>query len=228
MISVLVPTFGRPGRLADVTANILEATRSECEVVIIAEADDPESIAAAEAIAGAVLVVNSRAHSWSGAINDGFAHIRGDFYFTGSDDLRFHDGWDEPALAVLAAGPHLRVCGTNDLCSSGVRAGTSSTSHLVDRRYIDDPGGVIDQPPGTCQYEGYDSTTPIRSSSRQRNTVVFSPRAWTASWSTCITRWGSHQWTRHTNCPPGTSMMTGHCLSRGATCGSGREVPVVR
>ena len=156
MISVLVPTFGRAGRLADVTANILGATRSECEVVIVAEADDPDTIAAAEAIPDAVLVVNSRAHSWSGAINDGFAHMRGDFYFTGSDDLRFYGGWDIPALEVLASNPQVRVCGTNDLTNAAVVAGTYATSYLVDRRYIDDPGGVIDQPPGTCQYEGYD------------------------------------------------------------------------
>ena len=156
MISVLVPTFGRPGRLADVTANILGATRAECEVVLIAEADDPESVAAAEAIPDAVLVVNSRAHSWSGAINDGFAHMRGDLYFTGSDDLNFHDGWDVPALAVLASDPGLRVCGTNDLAHPASWISEWSTSHLVDRRYIDETGGVIDQPPGICQNEAYD------------------------------------------------------------------------
>ena len=48
MIAVLVPTYGRPDRLADVAANIASSTETEHRVVFAVERDDTDSIAAAE------------------------------------------------------------------------------------------------------------------------------------------------------------------------------------
>lgn len=160
MISILCPTLGRASRLPWVVANALGQTADESEVVLIAERDDEPTLDMARSLAAqnpaVILVINDRARSWSGAINAAYPHARGQYIFTGSDDLRFSKGWDTPALQLLGSNQQLRVSGTNDLGNPTVTSGQTSTSHLVDRRYIDEVGGVVDQPPGIMQYEGYD------------------------------------------------------------------------
>ena len=67
MIAVLVPTYGRPDRLADVAANIASSTETEHRVVFAVERDDTDSIAAAEHL-DADLVINVHRPNYSGAI----------------------------------------------------------------------------------------------------------------------------------------------------------------
>jgi glycosyltransferase involved in cell wall biosynthesis len=156
-ITVIVPTCGRPHHLGPLVGNILTATRSNCDVVVVAEADDDATrVAAANLDQPSWLVINDRVRSYTGALNAGYVHARGDYVVNGSDDLWFDDDWDVPALAVFAARPELRVVGTNDLGNPAVLQGLTATSYLIDRRYLDEVGGVIDQPPGVVQYEGYD------------------------------------------------------------------------
>ena len=65
--------------------------------------------------------------------------------FAGADDLNFHPGWDTAALALMDG--WVQVVGTNDLLNPYVTAGLHATHYLVDRRYLDDVGGVVDQDP---------------------------------------------------------------------------------
>jgi hypothetical protein len=53
--------------------------------------------------------------------------------------------------AEIAAHPRIAgfVVGTNDLCNPYVSAGMHSTHSLVDRRYLDEVGGVVDAGPGS-------------------------------------------------------------------------------
>ena len=176
MITVLVPTWHRPASLIPLVRNITETTRTGAQVVIIAEADDEPTFALAADLAPALMVANTRKRNFAGATNTGYASATGDYIFTGSDDLRFYDGWDEAALAALEADPVLRVAGTNDLGNPGVLAGLTSTSHLIDRRYIDEVGAVAGQPPGmvVCEDYGHEYTdTELVATAKARG--VFAP-----------------------------------------------------
>ena len=176
MITVLVPTWHRPGSLIPLVRNITETTRTGAQVVIIAEADDGPTFALAADLAPALMVANTRKRNFAGALNTGYAHAAGDYVFTGSDDLWFSPGWDEAALAVFASDPALRVVGTNDLGNPEVLAGLTSTSHLIDRRYIDEVGAVVGQPPGmvVCEDYGHEYTdTELVATAKARG--VFAP-----------------------------------------------------
>lgn len=154
-VDILIPTIGRADRLAAVAANIHDATEAEHRVVFIVEEHDGASFDAASATGDTVLT-NEHARNYAGAIQTGYEHTGGRYLFCGSDDLRFHRGWDRHALATMHALPHLRVVGTNDLLNPYVQAGTHATHSLTDRRYLDEVGGVIDGGPGTFLHEGYD------------------------------------------------------------------------
>lgn len=76
------------------------------------------------------------------------------FVFLGADDLVFHPGWIERALAT-----HMEtgacVVGTNDLGNRTVMAGLHATHSLVHADYLD--CGTIDEPDsGKLLHEGYD------------------------------------------------------------------------
>jgi len=155
VIDVLVPTIGRADRLAAVAANIHAATDAEHRVVFIVECEDEASDDAATAT-GDTVILNRHAPNYAGAIQTGYEATDGEYLFCGSDDLRFHHGWDRHAIATMEALPHLRVVGTNDLLNPYVQAGTHATHSLVARRYLDEVGGVIDAGPGSFLHEGYD------------------------------------------------------------------------
>ena len=159
LILVIIPTLGRAGKLRPLAENIRDATTSPVSVMFVTEPDDLASQASGTNDL-AVTVVNQRKRNWSGAVNSGYGSAaRAGIPFThilpGADDLRFADGWDEPALDVLKQDPALRAVGTNDLHNAAVLAGHEATAYLIDRRYVDDVGGVIDQPPGIVQCDVY-------------------------------------------------------------------------
>ena len=163
LILVIIPTLGRPAKLRPLAENIRDATRSPVRPLFVTEQGDPESWEAATALEDedlALVVVNQRKRNWSGAVNSGYeSAARVMFPFThvlpGANDLRFADGWDTPALDTLARDPLLRVAGTNDLHNPSVLAGHEATAYLIDRRYIDGPGGVAGEPPGIVQCDAY-------------------------------------------------------------------------
>ena len=151
-ISVIVPSWGRPSRLASVVANIHEATACDHEVLVVAEPGDHATREAGRPL-DAALILNSRTANYAGAVNTAAALARGRYLFAGSDDLRFHPGWDEAVLAVMTG--DVRVGGTNDLLNPYVLEGRHATHYLADRRYVADPGGVWDGEPGLMLFEGY-------------------------------------------------------------------------
>ena len=161
MIDVLVPTLRRPDRLAPLATNIHDTTTTPHQVVFICEADDTDTRQAW--LDGGMwhvstLVINDRARNYAGAIASGtFTRRRpelSEHVFCAADDVRFHPGWDVAALERMTG--EVRVVGTNDLCNPFVSAGTHATHYLVDRRYLDEVGGVVDEGPGSFLFEGYD------------------------------------------------------------------------
>lgn len=146
-VGVLVPTLNRAYKLRAVAENI--SADSRCVPVFICEPEDEQSIEAVDEIAGAMLVINMRARSYAGAINTAVGWCDFDWFFLGADDVQFHAGWLDAALAVADG---FDVIGTNDLHNPDVLNGTHSTHSLVRSSYA--RTGVVDVS-DVCLFEGY-------------------------------------------------------------------------
>jgi hypothetical protein len=161
MILIIVPTLNRPGRLRVLAENARNATRAPSRVLYVTEAGDKASqreAATLEEEGLATLVVNSRKPCYAGAINAGYvaaADIPFTHFLIGADDILFRPGWEAAATDALDARPGLRVSGTNDRHDPMVMAGMIASHYLVDRRYIDETGGVVDEPAGVALSEAY-------------------------------------------------------------------------
>jgi hypothetical protein len=148
-VAVLIPTVGRPHRVAEIVQNVT-STCEDARVYFIVEADD---IATMEAVLGTrncTMIQNLRSRNYAGAINTGVQMTRMPFVFAGADDLQFHPGWFETAVATMT--DTIKVVGTNDLGNSEVLAGEHATHYLVARDYAEN--GVADGD-GIMLHEGY-------------------------------------------------------------------------
>lgn len=141
-VAVIVPMLGRPHRVAP----LLESLRAtaDARVVFVCSPNDTDVHAAIDA-AGAerIEVAGPRPGDYARKINAGYRHTTEPLLFTAADDLLFHPGWLEAAVAQL--GPGIGVVGTNDLGSLRVIRGEHSTHSLVTRAYADE-FGIIDAP----------------------------------------------------------------------------------
>jgi len=152
-IDVIIPTYQRPHRLAELHANITANTVNEHQVVFVVEEDDEESIKAVRDL-GLEPVINERTRNYAGAVNTAYLQSRADWVFCGADDLTFHPAWDVECLTSV--GDWFPVIGTNDLLNHRVLSGVHATHALVNRRYLDEVGGVADEGPNSFLFEGYD------------------------------------------------------------------------
>jgi hypothetical protein len=122
MISVLLPSRGRPGPLADSVASLRDRADDphQIEVLVAADEDDPATIDTARTL-GAVTAVSPR-HGYTQMhlyINALAGQANGDWLLLWNDDARMlTPGWDTrvymaPKAAVLWPstnnGPHLNV-----------------------------------------------------------------------------------------------------------------------
>ena len=163
VILIVIPTLNRSSKLRTLAENVRDATTSDNRVLFVVEAEDEASFAVGVSLRDdglAALVVNNRTRCYAGAINSGYAaavseHIPFTHVLICADDVLFYSGWDVPALAVLAKRPEFQVAGTNDLHDPYVVAGKMASHYLIERSYIDEAGGVIDQPPGIVLCEAY-------------------------------------------------------------------------
>ena len=158
MISVIVPSYGRPERIEAVVNNIHDNTTYSNEIIVVVEEQEYNTYDAALGSGGrgnCKLVTNKRVASYAGAVNSATTHIVGHHVFVAADDLNFHSEWDDEALKVMSALDHIKVVGTNDLLNTFVLQGLHATHYLVDREYIWQTGGVIDGRKGEVLFEGY-------------------------------------------------------------------------
>lgn len=163
-ILILIPTLHRLGKLRPLAENIRDATESGYTTVLITEAEDEASCMEAAALEDeglVVAVINNRKACYAGAMNAGYdAAVSDGIAFThvlqGADDLLFHPGWDKPALTLMETRPDVQIAGTNDMHEPGCLAGKWASHYLISRRYIDETGSVIDQPPGIVLCEAYE------------------------------------------------------------------------
>jgi glycosyltransferase involved in cell wall biosynthesis len=152
MIDILIPTWGRAGRMQRISDQIHRDTVADHRIMWIVEDDDHDSMGAVPD--GDVQVINARSRNYAGAINTAFLLSRAEQVFLAADDVVFHPGWDLAALACVDGWFH--VIGSNDLLHPGVAAGMHATHYLVDREYVSLFGsGVIDSDEPILLFEGY-------------------------------------------------------------------------
>jgi hypothetical protein len=150
-LCILVPVLGRPHRVGPLLESI-EAATPEAEVLFLLDPDDDaERRAINEAESGEIWVgIQAPGGNYAAKINNGARSTPRPLLFTGADDLNFHAGWLEHALAALTDG--IGVVGTNDLCNPRVIGGEHATHFLMTREYAERP--CIDGSPGPL-FEGY-------------------------------------------------------------------------
>lgn len=140
MISVLLPTTGRP-ELAERSINGIRETTRDHDVEIICAVDaDPES---RDRLAPLVdqLLYSDEYRGCSNAWNDCLRASNGDPVVFAADDLLWAPGWLEAALTSLAEFPDgWGLVGFND----GHWDASLSTHYLMSRRFIVEVlGGVV-------------------------------------------------------------------------------------
>lgn len=148
-VCILVPVLKRPHRVVPLLESIAAATLEPHRVLFIADEGDSAELTAIEE-AGAEYIALKPPVNYAAKINAGASFAADPFVFLGADDLNFHPGWFEAALARMSEA--VAVVGTNDLCNPRVIAGEHATHFLVRRDYLDQ--GTIDEP-GKLLHEGY-------------------------------------------------------------------------
>lgn len=153
MILIAIPVLGRPERARIVYESATQATSVPHRVLFLCSLHDQAQIRACRRT-GAVADVYPLAAGpgdWAKKLNYAISGSDEPWILLGADDLRFHEGWAEAALAVGEASG-AGVVGTNDLHNPRVVRGTHSTHPLIRRSYAE--LGAFDG--GPLLYEGYD------------------------------------------------------------------------
>lgn len=152
-ITVLVPVLGRPQRVAPLVASLRECSRFIwCEPFFLVSPDDDDELAEVIRSGASYVVVpwEPGRSDYARKMNYGFATTVAPFVLLGADDVSFHPGWAERALATWYE-TGACVIGTNDLGNSRTFDGTHSTHTLVHRDYGE--CGTVDG--DTLLHEGY-------------------------------------------------------------------------
>ena len=103
-VVVLVPMLTRHHRVVP----LLESIRSSCPEARTLFVCSPDDTAVHEAVDAAgeerISVLGPFPGDYARKINAGYRHTTEDHMFLGADDLLFHPGWYEAAIAQLADG----------------------------------------------------------------------------------------------------------------------------
>ena len=136
MISILVPTLGRPDALAPLIHSIRATTPTDCyEIVFVLDSDDRPTHEALHAYPGHDVRIVVGDGTYPQKTNMGFDESEGDLILPTADDVRFHPGWYELAMQEFAN--WVKWSG-NDL-SPATEGGEHVTMPIVRRSYIEDP-----------------------------------------------------------------------------------------
>lgn len=153
---VLIPVLARPHRALPVAQSVRDT--SPAKILFVATDTDRKQIAAIRKVqrkipgVGLLIVERHDRGDYARKINAGVRATDDAWVFQGADDLTFHPGWLDEALATAAA-RGARVIGTQDKCNPRVRTGRHSTHSLVARSYIRDVGTGDET--GKMLHEGY-------------------------------------------------------------------------
>lgn len=128
---VLVPVLGRPHRVKPFLASLGQNTSVKHRVLFLPSPKDSEEITAIEAAGAAYYPLDG---GYAAKINAGVALTEEPWIFLGADDLEFHAGWFEAALATV--NPEIGVIGVNDMIP---RKFEHATHFLLRREYAELP-----------------------------------------------------------------------------------------
>lgn len=136
----IIPVLARPHRVQPLLDSI-EASMSsnDYHALFICDSHDTKERDAVKKAGAETLIVDG---NYATKINAGVRVTDEPLIFTGADDLHFHKGWFQAAVAKMTSG--IGVVGTNDLCNPKTRTGKLSTHSLVARWYAE--LGTIDEP----------------------------------------------------------------------------------
>jgi glycosyltransferase involved in cell wall biosynthesis len=143
-IAVIVPTINRARLLPGLIDSIHIHTKHAYIIYIVVESCDPESLTTLEGRDCVPLVGDYG--SYTVAANAGVDWTTEPYFIVANDDVLFGPGWDEAALAHMH--DPIRVVGINQ------GNGRTDCFFLVDRRYLSEQSGVIDEP-GRFYHDGY-------------------------------------------------------------------------
>jgi glycosyltransferase involved in cell wall biosynthesis len=147
MIAVIIPTLGRPYKVAEIVKNLQETAPVATPYFVI-ESHDTETAKAIEQ-ANAKKIINRRSKSYAGAVNTALLETSEPYLFVSADDFYYHEGWIEP---LLEQAKFFGLCASNDLHNQDVQSGTLATCFLISREYAQN--ACIDEP-GVMLHEGY-------------------------------------------------------------------------
>lgn len=149
---ILVPMLGRHHRVEPLLASIDQATPAASVLFLLSNNDTRVRQVVRASGRRFRELPYQPVGDYALKINMGAAVTSESLLFTGADDLFFHPGWFERALAAL--GPGIGAVGTNDLGNPRVTAGEHATHFLLTREYV--RRGTIDQPDsGMIFHPGY-------------------------------------------------------------------------
>jgi glycosyltransferase involved in cell wall biosynthesis len=140
-VAILIPTFGRPQRAAELVEDIRVATTANYRIYFVVEKHDPETIAAVGRL-DAEAIINPGEPTYASCINSAYAQTKEPYFFTGADDIHFHPGWLSEALKWMSD-PKIGIVGTADPLHD---SRDHSTHSLVRRKYIQQHSGCLDRP----------------------------------------------------------------------------------
>lgn len=158
-VVVVVPVLARPHRVGPFLESIAAATPPIVRVVFAATAGDAMVDAVVAHADGAGVPVSlevlapNRIGDYARKVNFVYSRTTEPFLFLGADDLHFHHGWLEAAMAEMVD-PGIGVVGTQDLApTERARTGQHATHCLIRRAYIDAYGTIDEE--DKILHEGY-------------------------------------------------------------------------
>ena len=141
---LIIPMLRRAHRVGPLIASIEQATPRPHRLLFVATEEDDAVIDTIKSHGADLLVIRANViGDYAKKINYGYRNSTEPLMFLGADDLHFHPGWFEAAVAEMDK-PGIGVVGTQDLANHRVIRGEHATHSLVSRDYIDQ-WGTIDE-----------------------------------------------------------------------------------
>lgn len=169
-VAVIVPVIGRPRNAAPFMESLRATEPDRATVYAMCEHDDPASQSAWKE-AGAVVVADHEGRTYAEKLNIGLDRTEEPWLLTVGDDVKFHPGWLDGALAKAPA----KVIGTNDLQMGHI---ARSPHTFIERDYIMTVGAGWNGP-GTISYPyiHWYVDDEIATSAQQREVWAYAPES---------------------------------------------------
>lgn len=149
-IAVIIPAMRRPQNVAPLMRS-LEASTDRATAYFVCDHDDIVQFRAVLDTDAQFVINMSSSKTFATKCNLGYRETDEPWLLFVGDDVHFHPGWAE---AALAAGGRGAFVSTNDMGNARVLAGRHATHPMVARWWLDQHGASWDGPATVC-HEGY-------------------------------------------------------------------------